>query len=381
MGENANNEAKNGKSGSYLITFSYGGRYQEFRINVRERKVAPAYLNYSSELINTYNSDNAQIDFENKVQPYLTKESGNIYWIQDNLINAPAKGKIKYGFGIKMILNNAGSKSYWNKGVHFTSSGGKDVFACLPGEVTFVGETTHSGKIIIIDHGAGLKSMYMHLSDTAKKMLATLYFLVRGLPWIYQGQELGMENISVSSIEEVDDISSIDSYKVSLAAGLTEAEALRLIEKNGRDNARTPYQWSSAPGAGFTTGTPWLRVNPNYKTINLEDEKKDPGSVYHYYKKLIALRKDPAWKETLVYGELVPWLADTHNVMAYTRESVEGKILVIANYQTGPRRLPLPAPAERVLLNNYETADLDGQEVLLQGYQVLVLALSPDSQT
>ncbi len=163
------NEQKNGKSGSYLITFSYGGRYQEFRINVRERKVAPAYLNYSSELINTYNSDNAQTDFENKVQPYLTKESGNIYWIQDNLINAPAKGKIKYGFGIKMILNNAGSRSYWNKGVHFTSSGGKDVFACLPGEVTFVGETTHSGKIIIIDHGAGLKSMYMHLSDTAKK--------------------------------------------------------------------------------------------------------------------------------------------------------------------------------------------------------------------
>jgi oligo-1,6-glucosidase len=197
---------------------------------------------------------------------------------------------------------------------------------------------------------------------------------------IYQGQELGMENISVSSIEEVDDISALDSYKVSLAAGLTEAEALRLIEKNGRDNARTPYQWSSAPGAGFTTGTPWLRINPNYKTINLEDEKKDPGSVYHYYKKLIALRKDPAWKETLVYGELVPWLADTHNVMAYTRESVEGKILVIANYQTGPRRLPLPAPAERVLLNNYETADLDGQEVFLQGYQVLVLALSEDGK-
>ncbi len=218
------------------------------------------------------------------------------------------------------------------------------------------------------------------LSDTAKKMLATLYFLVRGLPWIYQGQELGMENISVSSIEEVDDISSLDSYKVSLAAGLTEEEALRLIEKNGRDNARTPYQWSSAPGAGFTTGTPWLRINPNYKTINLADEKKDPGSVYHYYKKLIALRKDPAWKETLVYGELVPWLADTHNVMAYTRESVEGKILVIANYQPNPRRLPLPAPAERVLLNNYETADLDGQEVLLQGYQVLVLALSEDGK-
>jgi oligo-1,6-glucosidase len=219
------------------------------------------------------------------------------------------------------------------------------------------------------------------LSDPAKKMLATLYFLVRGLPWIYQGQELGMENISVSSIEEVDDISSLDSYKVSLAAGLTEAEALRLIEKNGRDNARTPYQWSSAPGAGFTTGTPWLRINPNYKTINLEDEKKNPDSVYHYYKKLIALRKDPAWKETLVYGELVPWLADTHNVMAYTRKSAEGKILVIANYQTGPRCLPLPAPAERVLLNNYETADLRGQEVFLQGYQVLVLALSPDSQT
>ena len=121
-------------------------------------------------------------------------------------------------------------------------------------------------------------------SVVSKKMLATVYFLIKGLPWIYQGQELGMENLKISSIEEVDDISSIDSYKVARAQGVSDADALHMIEKYGRDNARTPFQWDSSENAGFTTGTPWLRVNPNYTEINLADEKGDEGSVYNYYR-------------------------------------------------------------------------------------------------
>ncbi|MBR5767710.1 MAG: M23 family metallopeptidase [Clostridia bacterium] len=163
------NEETNGASGVYTISFSYGGRYQDFRITVRARKISPAYLNYSSSIIGTYYSDSVRKDFSSKIAPYLEKKSSNIYWIQDNLINEPCKGKIKYGYGIKMILKNDNNKWFWNEGVHFTSAGGNDIYACMPGEVIFAGETTFSGKMIIIDHGAGLKSVYMHLSDLAKK--------------------------------------------------------------------------------------------------------------------------------------------------------------------------------------------------------------------
>ena len=142
--------------------------------------------------------------------------------------------------------------------------------------------------------------------EESKKMLAALYFMLRGIPFIYQGQELGMENVPFSSIEEVDDISSLDEYQVALEAGLTAEEALKVIARYSRDNARTPMQWSDAAHAGFTTGTPWLHVNPNYSTINAAAEQKDPDSVFHFYKKLIALRKDPAYRETVVYGALEP---------------------------------------------------------------------------
>lgn len=160
-------------------------------------------------------------------------------------------------------------------------------------------------------------------TPAAKKMLAAVYFLLRGLPWIYQGQELGMENIPVSSIDEVDDVSSIDAYRVALRAGVSEKDALHLIEKYGRDNARTPFQWTGGENAGFTDGTPWLRVNPNYTEINLESERSDPDSVYNFYRKLNALRKNPAYSDTFVYGSLTPWLEDRYNLMAYLRESVD----------------------------------------------------------
>ena len=210
---------------------------------------------------------------------------------------------------------------------------------------------------------------------TSKKMLATLYFLLKGLPWIYQGQEIGMENVPVSSIDEVDDISSIDSYKVAIAAGVSEKEALHMIEKYGRDNARTPFQWNASENAGFTTGKPWLRVNPNYKKINLEAEKTDPSSVYNYYRKLTRLRRDPGYSETLVYGELIPYLEDRHNVMAYLRKSENQTLLVIGNYQREPQTLPLPASCKKVLLSNLPETEIDGMQIRLQGYQAAVMEL------
>lgn len=187
---------------------------------------------------------------------------------------------------------------------------------------------------------------------TAKKALATVYFFLRGLPWIYQGQELGMENVPLASIDDVDDIASLDAWNVMLALGLSREDALRAIEKNGRDNARTPFQWSGAPNAGFTTGTPWLRIHPNYTQINLEQQLSDPASVFHHYQKMIALRKDPRCRETLVYGSFEPWLPNEHNVIAYLRRTKTQTILVLSNYQTEERELPLPSPAGRLLLDN-----------------------------
>ena len=213
------------------------------------------------------------------------------------------------------------------------------------------------------------------VNDTSKKMLATLYFFVKGLPWIYQGQEIGMENVHVDDISEVDDISSIDAYQVAIADGVSEKDALHMVEKYGRDNARTPFQWDAGENAGFTAGTPWLRVNPNYSDINLAQQEADPDSVYQYYRKLIALRKNPMYEETLVSGGFVPYLEDRHNVMAYLRKSENQTILVIANYQNEPAVLPLPAPCREVLLSNLNEVKVEGSEISLQGYQVAVVEL------
>ena len=212
-------------------------------------------------------------------------------------------------------------------------------------------------------------------SVVSKKMLATVYFLIKGLPWIYQGQELGMENLKISSIEEVDDISSIDSYKVARAQGVSDADSLHMIEKYGRDNARTPFQWDSSENAGFTTGTPWLRVNPNYTEINLADEKDDADSVFNYYRSLICLRKSEEYAETLVHGDLTPYLEDMHDVMAYYRKTKDQTLLIMANYQNEPQKLPLPGSVKKVILTNTSDPSFTETEITLDGYQAVVLEM------
>lgn len=211
--------------------------------------------------------------------------------------------------------------------------------------------------------------------DTSKKMLAALNFMLRGLPFIYQGQELGMENIPFKSIDEVDDISTLDEYKVALDAGLTPEAALKAVARRSRDNARTPMQWTGEENAGFTAGTPWLLVNSNYTAINVEKETIDPNSVLNFYKKLIALRKDPEYKETVVYGALEPFMEDRHNLMAYYRKG-DKTLLVVGNYQWDEQEITLPSECKKVLINNYPDMVLDGNLVKLHGYQVLVVELA-----
>ncbi len=211
--------------------------------------------------------------------------------------------------------------------------------------------------------------------DTGKKLLATVYFLLHGLPWIYQGQELGMENIPVSSIDEVDDISSIDSYNVALDAGLSSSEAIKVVEKYSRDNARTPFQWDDSENAGFTTGMPWLRINPNYKKLNLKAQKDDPESVFNYYKKLIELRKNSKYSDTLVYGTFKPWLNDMHNIMAYLRETEAQTLLIAANFQESEQEISLPSRIREIVLNNIPDFIRSEKGMILQGWQAVVLEL------
>ena len=208
----------------------------------------------------------------------------------------------------------------------------------------------------------------------SKKMLAALNFMLRGLPFIYQGQELGMENLPFGSIDDVDDISTHDESRVALDAGLTPEEALKAVSKFSRDNARTPMQWSDEINAGFTTGTPWLKVNPNYTKINAAAQLDDADSVWHFYQKLIALRKNPAYKQTIVYGKLEPVWEAVHNLMAYYRKD-DKTLLVVGNYQREEQSITLPSPYNQVLLNNFKEVMEEDGVIRLQGYQVLILEI------
>ena len=184
-----------------------------------------------------------------------------------------------------------------------------------------------------------------------------------------------MENVEFQSISEVDDISTLDEYQVALDAGLTPDAALKAVNRFSRDNARTPFQWDSSANAGFTTGTPWLNANRNYTRINLESQKNDPDSVYQYYKRLLALRKDPAYSEAVVYGDLIPAFEDLDRVMAYYRKSDDLTLLVIGNYKTQPQTLTLPSQVKNIVLNNLPQLKTEGNEILLEGYQAVILEI------
>ena len=214
------------------------------------------------------------------------------------------------------------------------------------------------------------------LNDTSKKALAAVYFFLRGIPFIYQGQEIGMENCPFESIDQLDDISSKDEYKVCRDAGYSEEESMKLLRVYSRENARTPVQWSDAENAGFSTHKPWMIVNPNYKEINLAKQKDDSNSVYAFYKKMITLYKDPAYHETLAFGRFEPYMRETKNLIAYYRKGERQTLLVLANFQNEAQTVMLPEAAGNVILNNCASVDLDDDgRITLGGYQAVIIEL------
>ncbi len=175
--------------------------------------------------------------------------------------------------------------------------------------------------------------------EKSAKMLATVLYGMQGTPYIYQGEELGMTNASYE-IWDYRDIELLNLYKERLEKGYPEEEVMRSIHAKGRDNARTPMQWSDGPQAGFTSGEPWIKVNPNYTTVNAEAALADPDSVFYYYQKLIALRKQ---YDIFRDGQYEAVLEDHGQIFAYIRRTAEHRLFVLANFSDSEAEYELPA--------------------------------------
>ena len=213
------------------------------------------------------------------------------------------------------------------------------------------------------------------------KLLATLLHTLQGTPFIYQGEELGMTNVKFGSIEDYRDIETLNMYReYTLERGLPADWVLRLIHAKGRDNARTPMQWDDSPNAGFTTGTPWIKVNPNFTEINAKESLADPDSILHYYKKLIRLRRE---HDIVVYGRYDLILEDHPQIYAFTRTLGQERWLVMLNFSRREARFELPEhlrhSGRQLMIANY--ADADGREPIdrleLRPYEARVYRLLP----
>ena len=213
------------------------------------------------------------------------------------------------------------------------------------------------------------------VNDTSKKALGTIQVLRKGIPFIYQGQEIGMENQVFESVEDFDDIATINGYHVAKEAGLSEEEALAAIANYSRDNARTPMQWSAEPGLGFSDGTAWLISPKPNVAINVKDQEKDPNSILNYYRQLTALYRHPLYGNTIRFGDMIPAYRDRENIIAFERRG-DKRLLVVSNFQNRQATLELPAPIKTVVLNNTAGLFQEGDQVLeLTPYQTVVLEL------
>ena len=225
-----------------------------------------------------------------------------------------------------------------------------------------------------LPRGASYFLQTCDINDDSKKLLGTMQLMMKGLPFIYQGQEIGMENCDFTGMEEIDDISSIGEYQNALDAGLSKEDAFNAVKKFSRDNARTPMQWDDSDNAGFTTGTPWLMVNPKYKKINVKSQIDDENSVLNYYRKLTALRKNEAYKDTIVYGEVVPYLENEHNLMAFYREGEKQTLLVLGNFEKEEKTVKLEKKCKTNILSNMKKVEfVNDSTIKLSPYQCVIL--------
>ena len=203
------------------------------------------------------------------------------------------------------------------------------------------------------------------------KMLATLLHGMKGTPYIYQGEELGMTNVRLEDINEYNDIESLNMYKDRLSKGYAHEEIMESIYAKGRDNARTPMQWDDSENAGFTTGNPWLSVNKNYEVINAKQCLEDENSIFHYYRKLINIRKN---NDTIIYGDYTLLCADDNNIFAYIRELNGDKILVVCNFYDNEVNFNFKYDFNysEILLSNYKDSSTLLENLTLRPYEAIM---------
>ena len=208
--------------------------------------------------------------------------------------------------------------------------------------------------------------------ETSAKMLATCLHMMQGTPYVYQGEELGMTNVYFDKLEDYRDIESINFFTELTEAGLMTPEyMMKCLMLRSRDNARTPMQWDDSAQAGFTDGAPWIKVNPNYKEINAAQQLEDPNSIFHYYQKLIRLRKE---KDIIVYGEFEPIYRDDEQIFAYIRRQKQEKLLTVCNFSDKNAGMEIPEEFKgaECLITNLDRTVFEGR-IVLKPYEAFVL--------
>lgn len=212
------------------------------------------------------------------------------------------------------------------------------------------------------------------LRKTSAKALGMMYFFMQGTPFIYQGQEIGMTNVQFDELTDYDDIQSVNRARQMMEEGTPREEAMNYIYASSRDNVRTPMQWNAQPEAGFTTGTPWLGVNPNYADINVAESLKDPNSIYHFYKEMIALRRD---NEALIYGSYELVLPLHKQVYAYKRQGESETYLIVVNVFNDSAEVDLTQfDLKELVLTNYEVPNSLEQDIQLRPYEARLYRLA-----
>ena len=208
--------------------------------------------------------------------------------------------------------------------------------------------------------------------ELSAKCIATCLHMMQGTPYVYQGEELGMTNTVFNSVDDFRDLESVNAYRELVESGLyTDEDMFPKIAHKSRDNARTPMQWDASENAGFTTGTPWIALNPNYKKINVADQLKREDSVFHYYQKLIRLRKE---NEIIVYGNYELLLPEDENIFAYTRSLDGKKLLTVCNFSKSEQKFDFSGYENaKVLISNYNRDA--GKDGILKPYEAIVLLL------
>ncbi|MEZ9439409.1 glycoside hydrolase family 13 protein [Vibrio atlanticus] len=215
-----------------------------------------------------------------------------------------------------------------------------------------------------------------HFRVESAKMLATCLHFLKGTPYIYQGEEIGMTNVAFDNLDQYKDIETHNFYKVKTESGVTHEHMMDAIHENSRDNARTPMHWNNQPNAGFSDGIPWIELNPNYPEINVESALADPSSIFYHYKTLIELRKaHPA----IVYGSFIPVFEEHDKVFAYVRELDGEKLFIVCNFSNDNLTLDMPEQYQTqtldCLINNYQTVTELSAKLELAPYESFAVKL------